>query len=82
MKPHLVRKLLRIKGPAFAIGVEREEATEQRGVGLFLRKRHLKVMSGHGFVEVLCRQVYARHFREVAEVNVIDARLRTIERGR
>jgi len=38
-----------------------------------LGERYLEVVAGHGFVEVLRRQIDARHFSEIAQVDIVDA---------
>src|SRR5690606_13717734 len=78
----LVGELFGVEAPAFAVGVERGQAAQQRRLGEFLRQRDLEVVTGNGFVEILRRQSDARHLGEAAHVDEIDAGARTIERGR
>ena len=79
---HLVGQRLGIEAPALGIDRIERQPAERRDAGRFLGERDLVVMAGHRLVIGEGRQGPFRPFGGVAQVDVISAGPRAVERRR
>src|SRR3546814_1098161 len=78
--PHLVGEPLRIKPPALDIGAIAAELAELRDAGQLLLPRDLEMMAGRALMRGDRRDLHLLRLVHVDQVDVIDARARTVDR--